>query len=146
MKTVYERGRVDLTNPQEVATQAQLFLQACRESAVLPTFEKFSASLGYSRQSVYKYLRENPTTQSAEVIDHIRTIFTDLLQEQGLQRNFAESLSIFLLKNARGQGYTDKPESELTTRNWRELPSVEELTAQIDLLVPDSGDDGLPID
>ena len=66
-----------------------------------------------------------------------------VLQEQALQRNFAESLSIFLLKNARGQGYTDKPTEELTTRIYHELPSERELVEQMDLIFKGSDTEGL---
>lgn len=142
MKTAYQRGRVDLSNPDELATQAEIFMQACQEAGVIPTFEKFCASLGYSRQTVYHFLRDNPTSRSAEIIDHVRTVFTDLLQEQALQRNFAETLSIFLLKNARGQGFTDKPSEIMQT--YREAPSIEQMMRGIDLLIPDDGE-GLPI-
>lgn len=109
---------------------------------MIPTFEKFCASLGYSRQTVYHFLRDNPQTRSAEIIDHVRTVFTDLLQEQALQRNFAETLSIFLLKNARGQGFTDRPTEIM--QQYREAPSIEQMMKGIDLLIPDDGE-GLPI-
>lgn len=143
MKTAYHRGRVDLDNPEELKTQSEIFLQACQEAGVIPSFEKFCASLGYSRQTVYAYLRDNPQTQSASIIEYVRTVFTDLLQDQALQRNFAETLSIFLLKNARGQGYTDKPSEMIQA--YREAPSIERIIEQMDLLVPDDGE-GLPIE
>ena len=143
MRTAYNRGRVDLDDPEELKAQSEIVMQACQEAGVLPTFEKFCASLGYSRQTVYAYLRENPQTQSAKVIDYVRNVFTDLLQDQALNRNFAESLSIFLLKNARGQGYTDKPSEIMQT--YREAPSIERIMQGIELLVPDD-DGGLPIE
>ena len=143
MSAVYDRGRVDLDNPEELAEQAKIFLQACSEAGCIPTFEKYCASLGYSRVTVYSYLKNNPNTRSAEVIEHVRSIFMDLLQEQGLQRNFAESLSIFLLKNCK-LGYTDRPEEGSVVR-VRDLPSIEQLTAQMGLLDNDKeSSDGLP--
>ena len=56
------------------------------------------------------------------------------MTEQALYRNFSEAVTIFLLKNAQGQEYSDKVEFEQTIAPPRRLPTREELVQQMNLL------------
>lgn len=128
------RGKVDLSDPEAIRLQAVLFLKACGKAGVIPTFEKFIASCGYSRQWVHRYRREHAGSPSVIALDNIHTVFTNVMTEQALYRNFSEAVTIFLLKNAQGQEYSDKVEFEQTIVPARRLPTREELETQVKLL------------
>ena len=84
----------------------------CEDAGSLPTFEKYAAYLGYSRQYLYAWLSENSETVAAEIIDQARTIITSIMIDEGLKRNTSEVLTIFMLKNAVGQNFLDRTQVE----------------------------------
>ena len=128
-------GKVDLENPDNIRCYAELFLTACKKAGVIPTFEKFIAGMGYSRQWIHQYMKNHAGSESALVLDNIHTIFTNVMTEQALYRNFSEAVTIFLLKNAQGQEYRDKIETEaFYMEPAHSLPSIEELTRKAELL------------
>lgn len=129
-----KRGKVDLSDPIQIIEQAEVFLSACYKAGVVPTFDRFVSSMGYSRQWVHSYRRDHAGQASVVALDNIHAHFTDIMAAEALERNFSEALTIFLLKNSQGQEYTDKVEFDNTIRAYREIPSRKQLEAQMALL------------
>lgn len=112
LANVYKRGKVPLTDDRQVSAQTLEFFSMCEDAGSLPTFEKYAAYLGYSRQYLYAWLSENSETVAAEIIDQARTIITSIMIDEGLKRNTSEVLTIFMLKNAVGQNFLDRTQVE----------------------------------
>lgn len=127
-------GKVDLTNPDNIWTYAEVFLNACKEAGVIPTFEKFITGMGYSRQWIYKYMHDHMGSESVLALDNIHGIFNNVMTEQALYKNFSDAVTIFLLKNATGQDYKDRAEKETFVVRRYDLPPIEELNRLADLL------------
>jgi len=110
---VYERGKVNLDNVDEVREIAFDFMQACRSSQTFPTMLAFSAALGISRTRLYSYIdtHDNETTR---LLDMLRSSWASIIAQQSLSRQTDNATAIFLLKNS-GQGLTDRVEISATT-------------------------------
>lgn len=107
LNEVCNRGKVDLKNIKEVEAVAFVYLDNCRKTGVIPTFEGLAFSLGYSRRRLY-YLIKDGQTEVGEFLDKMRTLFADITQVASSQRLVDNATSIFVLKSMTGMGFSDK--------------------------------------
>lgn len=100
LNSVIEVGRVDLWNYEQVRERTFQYLSACMATASYPTVMGLaSLAYGYSTQGLNQFLRKHPDSPTAEFVETVKTIFADILTNQGLMRNADTTQVIFQLKN-----------------------------------------------
>ena len=118
LDAIIKRGKVDLSNYDQVSACAIAYMEACRRSDTIPSFEGLAFSLGYSRQWLYSYISRNESEKTVEYIQHLRTLFVDMALTASSKRWADNATTIFAAKNATGLGFSDKgdslPEERLT--------------------------------
>ena len=121
MMRLAERGKVDLTNFEEVQYEVEAYLESSKLAGVLPNFLGLSAAFGYTRRNLSKLIEPGKTINNRmitrEVSDYlhaVRTAFAATMAEASLNRFVSEPTAIFLLKNTE-QGLTDRQEVTLQT-------------------------------
>jgi hypothetical protein len=130
-----ERGKVNLTNIDEVQFTLNNYLSSCEEVGVVPNFLGFCAAMGYTRRNVDyalqgKVITKGITQEVREYIEAARTAFAAVMAEASLNRAVSEPTAIFLLKNT-GQGLTDRQEVTLQTSDpFADNRSTEEIKEQ----------------
>lgn len=109
-----QKGRVELSDINQVKARAQEYLSACAESGTFPSILGLSAlGFGCSRQWVNDYLRANPNSESAQYIEKLKDAFADILVNASLGRSADSTMGIFVLKNC--AGFRDRYELEPVT-------------------------------
>ena len=123
MHRLAERGKVDLTNMDEVQYEVDAYMDSCKIAGVLPTFLGLSAAFGYTRRTLSKIIEPGKTINermvTRDVIDYlhaVRTSFAAAMAEASLNRYVSEPTAIFLLKNTE-QGLTDRQEVTIQTND-----------------------------
>lgn len=116
-----ERGKVDLTNFEEVQYEVEAYIESSKLAGVLPNFLGLSAAFGYTRRNLNRMIEQgksiNERVITREVSDYlhaVRTAFAATMAEASLNRYVSEPTAIFLLKNTE-QGLTDRQEVTLQT-------------------------------
>lgn len=102
--------KVDLDDLDDVKTRTDTFLAACEAASALPTFLGLAVSFGYTREGLYKYLRNSSQTQTAQYIELVRETLADAMITASLNRTTDNSTTIFALKNL--HGFSDRLEIE----------------------------------
>jgi len=104
---VFERGKVNLNELNEVKMMTTEYMQACKLAGIFPSFEGLATSFGMSRQALYFWVHRHPESDTAAFLEVVQTVFADILQNAALFKNADNILTIFLLKNS-NLGYEDK--------------------------------------
>ena len=105
--------RTDLHDVEAVRNVAEIMMDRCSLSGVLPSVELLAACLGHSRRGIYKWLDAHPDSQTAEYLNQLRTAFS-ACRIAAADRGAADSsVSIFLLLNS-GEGYTNEHRLEIS--------------------------------
>lgn len=92
--------RVDMRDVDAVRETAARYVKACADANIMPNIEGLCAQLGISRRWFYKYLDEHPDTQTAILLDRIRTEWASAriaLAERGV---LDSTMVIFLSLNS----------------------------------------------
>lgn len=108
LMTSAARPRVSLNDLEAVKTRTNDFLAACEATATIPTFLGLCTAFGGSREWVYKYLRSNSGTPSAEFIELTRETLADIMMTASMNKAADPATVIFSLKNL--HGFADKVE------------------------------------
>ena len=109
LDAINKRGKTNLKNLDEVQTVAFAYLESCRRSDTLPSFEGLSFALGFSRQNVYAYLKSHTADDPVVCfLEQLRTLFADIMTTASLKRYVDCATTIFSLKNMTGLGYSDR--------------------------------------
>ena len=103
-----QQPKVDLNDLDAVKARTDAFLASCEVVAALPTFLGLAVSFGYTREGLYKYLRNNSLTQTAQYIEIVREVLADAMISASLTRTTDAATSIFALKNL--HGFSDRIE------------------------------------
>lgn len=103
-----QQPKVDLDDIDAVKSRTESFFAACEAASVLPTFLSLAVSYGYTREGLYKYLRNNSHTETAQYIELVRESLADIMISASLTRTTDSATSIFALKNL--HGFADKIE------------------------------------
>ena len=92
--------RISLNDYAAVQERANAYLYQCSKEDQLPTLKGLAIEgFGMSRQSVYRYLKRHPDTESAEYIKILCCMFDDLLVNESLKNRFDANQAIFRLRN-----------------------------------------------
>lgn len=94
------RGRIDLDNLDAVKAACAGYLESCRLAGVFPSMTGLAPSMGMSRQTLYAYIRNNATTESARYLDSVRSAISAVVEQAALSRSASEAVAIFVLKNS----------------------------------------------
>lgn len=108
LMTSAARPRVNLGDLEAVKIRTNDFLAACEATATIPTFLGLCTAFGGSREWVYKYLRSNSGTPSAEFIELTRETLADIMMTASMNKAADAASVIFALKNL--HGFVDKVE------------------------------------
>lgn len=108
LMTSADRPRVNLGDLESVKARTDDFLRACEATSTIPTFLGLCTAFGGSREWVYKYLRSNPGTPSADFLELTRETLADIMMTASLNKAADAATTIFSLKNL--HGFVDKLE------------------------------------
>lgn len=99
--------RTDLHDVGAVQRMATIYMETCRDKAILPTLEGFACVLGVNRRWIYQFIKQYPESASAMLIRQLQTGWA-AVRIAATDRGAADkTMSIFLLLNS-DQGYTNE--------------------------------------
>ncbi len=93
-------AKTDLNDTAAVRAVADAMTERCIEAGCLPNFEIFAASLGCSRQNLYKFCKNHPESETAELLDTLRTGWAGARQMASDRGAVDPTMSIFVLLNS----------------------------------------------
>lgn len=100
LRETIRRDRADWGNLEQVQSRCLEYLQRCQEAKCLPTVGGLSVfALGYTRQRLNAYMRENPDTPTTQFLMQIKDLLADTLETGALNRNLDSVMAIFTMKN-----------------------------------------------
>lgn len=108
-----QRPAVDLDDLEDVKSRTDTFLASCEAASVVPTFLGLAVSFGYTREGLYKHLRNHSQTPTAKYIGLVKEMLADAMITASLTRTTDAATTIFALKNL--HGFADKLEIEPVT-------------------------------
>lgn len=114
LKTVFERGRVNLSNADEVQALTLEYMDACQMAKTFPTVMGLATALGISRQRLNRYIAENEN-DTTRFLETVKDVFADIMSNAALFRNSDAATTIFILKNC--AGFADRIEIEPVIHN-----------------------------
>lgn len=89
-------GKINLADTNRLKEQTFIYLESCMEDGVLPDFQSFCLSLGYSRSGVSGYIKRNPESDpSCEWLIMCKDTFSALLSQAALGGDVNTIFAIF---------------------------------------------------
>lgn len=137
--------RTDINDLGKVKKVVDGYLTACADVGICPNLEGVFAQLGVSRSYGYRFIRENPNSDTAKYLGQVRLMMASArmsLSERGLLDN---AMSIFILKNS-NLDFADRHEVEIdqidqdTRPPWARNLSAEELAKKYLEALPEEDD------
>ena len=131
--------KLDLSDPEALSEAIDAYLRECGAHGDIPQMEAFCSAIHHSRAGVYAWMHEHKGTQSASLIDELRTTCA-AIRISAVDKGCApETNSIFVLKNH--NSYVDRVELEAINNNaLNDLMPVEQARAKL-LALMDSDTD-----
>ena len=138
--------RTDISDLGAVKAVVEGYIATCARVGICPNLEGVFAQLGISRSYGYRYIRENPDSDTALYLGQIRLMMASArmsLSERGLLDN---AMSIFILKNS-GLNFADRHELEIdqvdkdTRPEWARGMSEEKYVQELLAAIPEPLDD-----
>ena len=122
------QGPARLDDIEDIAERAKMYLNACVEKSVLPTWLGLcNYAFGRTRRGVEWYVKEHSETETARFLLLLRDALGSMMLDSGLSRNTSEILTIFALRNMNGFSGGDVaealPESPPETKTAEEILS-----------------------
>lgn len=114
LKRMYENGRVDLNDTDDVFQHAMTYMQACVMKGHLPSLMEFCVTMGHTWENVRKWTARRPDHPTTQVYHLFRDAWTDLRIGMGLERVTDNVLAIYLANNS-GTGLSNNPVQEKGT-------------------------------
>lgn len=105
---VYQNGRVDLNDTDDVFQHGMTYMRACVMKGHLPSLIEFCVTLGHSWQNVQNWTRARPDHPTSKLYQMFRDAWTDLRIGMGLERVTDNVLAIYLANNS-GVGLSNNP-------------------------------------
>lgn len=99
--------KVDLHDLSMVKMMTERYIKRCVELSVIPSFEGLSASLGITRDGVYKFLKRHTGEPTAEFLDNIRLAMAATRMSLAETKILDPATAIFILKNS-ALGFADR--------------------------------------
>lgn len=104
-------GKINLADTERVKEQSMIYLNTCMEDGILPDFQSFCLSLGYSRSGVLGYIKRNSEDDpSREWLIMMRDTFSSMLSQAALGGDVNTIFAIFQQKAMYGWQETSKVE------------------------------------
>lgn len=104
-------GKMNLLDTDRLKEQSMVYLQACMEDGVLPDFQSFCLSLGYSRSGVLNFIKKTEEDNaSREWLVMMRDTFSSMLAQAALGGDVNTIFAIFQQKAMYGWQETSKVE------------------------------------
>ena len=104
-------GKINLLDTDRLKEQSMIYLNACMEDGVLPDFQSFCLSLGYSRSGVQNFIkRTEEDNPSREWLVMMRDTFSSMLAQAALGGDVNTIFAIFQQKAMYGWQETSKVE------------------------------------
>lgn len=104
-------GKLNLADTERVKEQSMIYLNTCMEDGVLPDWQSFCLSLGYSRSGVLGYMKRNDDTDpTKEWLNMIRDTMSSMLSQAALGGDVNTIFAIFQQKAMYGWSETSRVE------------------------------------
>jgi hypothetical protein len=104
-------GKLNLLDTERLKEQSMVYLNTCMEDGVLPDFQSFCLSLGYSRSGVLNYIkRATEDDPSREWLIMMRDTFSSMLSQAALGGDVNTIFAIFQQKAMYGWQETSRVE------------------------------------
>ena len=104
-------GKINLLDTERVKEQSMVYLNTCMEDGILPDWQSFCLSLGYSRSGVLNYMKrmenDDPTK---EWLNMMRDTMSSMLSQAALGGDVNTIFAIFQQKAMYGWQETSKVE------------------------------------
>lgn len=104
--------RVDISDIDALEKATLSFVDGCDAAGIPPSIDGLAAACGFTRQWLYKFLREHPDHESARYLDRLRLGWASLRLGLAEAKQLEPAAVIFALKNS-GLGYSDRQEFEI---------------------------------
>ena len=142
LEMIDKGGKIDLENVNLVKAVSKEYIRACATSSTFPTMNGLARSMGLCSGTLYYWMREKSTTDTAKWFEILRDLFADILQEGALRNNANPVVSIFILKARFGlkdnAPAEDPKDQERIMDEERDRERVAELRRKYaDLLIPE---------
>lgn len=92
-----DKHQIDLTNTDMVKETSKLYIQACADTATLPSMAGLARAMGVTRNALYYWIRRKDT-DTGKWLTMCQDLFSDLLSDGALKNNVNPIVSIFLQK------------------------------------------------
>ena len=93
-----DRKKVNLRDVKEVKRIAAEYIASCKRTPLLPSKSGLSRSLGYSRQGIWLFMRNNPDSETAEFLSMLFDMFSECYDVAALGGNIHPIYAIFTQK------------------------------------------------
>ena len=123
-------GKLNLLDTERLKEQSMIYLQACMEDGVLPDFQSYCLSLGYSRSGVGGFIkRTEETNPSREWLIMMRDTFSSMLAQAALGGDVNTIFAIFQQKAM--YGWQEVSKVEVVHENLLGTPKTPEEIAKM---------------
>ena len=72
-----DKSKIVLSDVREVKERTNRYLAACQEAAVIPTMSGLALAFGYTRQGVYRHIREHEGSESVKYLEVVQGLLED---------------------------------------------------------------------
>ena len=104
-------GKINLLDTERVKEQSMIYLNTCMEDGILPDWQSFCLSLGYSRSGVLNYMKRTENDDpTKEWLNMMRDTMSSMLSQAALGGDVNTIFAIFQQKAMYGWQETSKVE------------------------------------
>lgn len=104
-------GKINLLDTERVKEQSMVYLNTCMEDGILPDWQSFCLSLGYSRSGVLNYMKRTENDDpTKEWLNMMRDTMSSMLSQAALGGDVNTIFAIFQQKAMYGWQETSKVE------------------------------------
>lgn len=104
-------GKINLLDTDRVKQQSMIYLNTCMEDGILPDWQSYCLSLGYSRSGVLAYMKRNEDSDpTKEWLNMMRDTMSSMLSQAALGGDVNTIFAIFQQKAMYGWQETSKVE------------------------------------
>ena len=112
------KKKVYLQDVDTVKDISLRYIRSCQISGVLPTLTGLALALGVTSDSLFRFIRVHPETESGRWFAELKNQFANILNQSALDGSVAPIPAIFTLKAS--YGWRDDPEPEVQNNDGQE--------------------------
>lgn len=90
--------RIDLSDIEMLKTITKAYIATCADTSSFPSMSGLARALGTSRQALYWWIHNKPTTETAKWLVTCHDTFSDIIAETALRNNCNPVYAIFIQK------------------------------------------------